>query len=231
MHRVNIRVSEGWRKTYPEAIVGMLAMVGVENPTEHFALTERARQLEADLRSQWSGMARADLNQIPEFEAYRRYYRRFHKTYPVEMQYESIALKGKQLHSNSALVLAMFAAEIHNRLLTAGHDLAMIEGAISINVAEGGEQYTGLGGRDLTLQPRDIYTQDEVGIISSVLFGPDDRTRITENTHRVLFCVYAPIGVRPEAVENHLKEIASNVRLVAPQASVMSEQIYTTGGH
>lgn len=228
---MDIRISEAWRKTYPEAIVGVLAMVGVENPAEHFDLSEHARQLEDDLRNRWAGATRADLNQVPEFEAYRRYYKRFDKTYPVQMQYESIVLKGKQLRSNGALVLAMFAAEIGNRLLTAGHDLAIIEGAVSIDVAQGGERYRGIGGRDLALQPGDIYTRDEEGIISSVLYGPDDRTQITESTRQVLFCVYAPIGIRPEAVESHLRDIASNVHLVAPQVSVVRQQIYTTGEH
>jgi DNA/RNA-binding domain of Phe-tRNA-synthetase-like protein len=223
---MDVHVVDAWRQTYPGASVGILALDGVENPPEHPALAEHAHRVEAELRSRWAGATRADLNQLPEFAAYRDYYRRFGKTYHVQLQFESVALKGKPLRGTGALVLAMFAAELRNRLLTAGHDLATIKGSLSIDVAQGGEGYIGLGGRDLALQPGDMHIRDEAGIISSVLYGPDERTRITLETRQVLFCVYAPAGIPPEAVESHLADIASNVRLVAPGASVIHQQVY-----
>jgi DNA/RNA-binding domain of Phe-tRNA-synthetase-like protein len=222
---VEIQVAAGWRKAYPGASIGVLVMDGVENPPEHAALAEHVHTVENELRDQWAGATRADLNQLPEFEAYRNYYRRFAKTYHVQLQLESVVLKGKPLRSNGSLVLAMFAAELRNRLLTAGHDLASVVGGISVAVAEGGEQYVGIGGRDLALQPSDMYIHDEVGIISSVLYGPDDRTRITTNTRQAIFCVYTPAGIEPEAVERHLADIAANARLVAPSASVVQQQV------
>ena len=225
---VDIHMADNWWKAYPEASIGILAMDHVDNPAENAALNEHVHQVEAELRSRWAGATRADLNQLPEFEAYRSYYRRFDKTYPVQLQFESVVLKGKPLRSNGSLVLAMFAAELRNRLLTAGHDLATIEGGVVVDVAHGGERYVGLGGRDLTLQAADMHMRDEVGIISSVLYGPDDRTQITPNTHLVVFCVYTPAGIQPEAVEKHLADIASNVRLVVPQASVIQQQVYTS---
>ncbi len=225
---MDIHLSDAWRETYSGASVGILALDGVENPPEHPALTERVRRVEDELRSRWAGATRADLNQLPEFEAYRGYYRRFGKTYHVQLQFESVVLKGKPLRSSGSLVLAMFAAELRNRLLTAGHDLARIEGGLSIDVAQGDERYGGLGGRDLSLQPGDMHIRDEAGIISSVLYGPDERTQITPHTRQALFCVYAPAGIRPEAVESHLADIADNVRLIAPEASVMQQRVYGT---
>ena len=223
---VDLHLADAWRKTYPGASVGILALDGVVNPPERPALTEHVHRLEEDLRRRWAGATRADLNQLPEFEAYRGYYRRFGKTYHVQLQFESVVLKGRPLRSTGSLVLAMFAAELRNRLLTAGHDLARIEGGLSIDVAQGGERYVGLGGRDLALQPGDMYIRDEAGIISSVLYGPDERTQITPHTRQALFCVYAPAGIPPEAVESHLADIAGNVRLIAPQASIVQQQVY-----
>jgi DNA/RNA-binding domain of Phe-tRNA-synthetase-like protein len=223
---LDIHITDNWRKAYPEASIGILAMDGLDNRPEHAALTEHIHRVEADLRSRWAEATRADLNRLPEFEAYRGYYRRFDKTYPVQLQFESVVLKGKPLRSDGSLVLAMFAAELRNRLLTAGHDLATIEGGVVVDVAHGGERYVGLGVRDLILQAGDMYMRDEAGIISSVLYGPDDRTQITANTGRVVFCVYAPAGIRAEAVGSHLADIASNVRLIAPRASVIQQQVY-----
>ncbi len=226
---MEMHIADRWRTAYPGASIGILALDGVENPPEHPALTEHVHRVEDELRRRWAGATRADLNQLPEFEPYRGYYRRFDKTYHVQLQFESVVLKGKPLRSRGSLVLAMFAAELRNRLLTAGHDLATIAGGVSIAVAQGGERYVGLGGRDLTMQPGDMYIRDDAGIISSVLYGPDDRTQLTPSTRRALFCVYAPAGIRPEAVESHLADIAGNVRLVAPEASVIQQQVYATG--
>ena len=225
---MDIHLADAWRETYPGASIGILALDGVENPPEHPALTERVRRVEDELRRRWAGASRADLNQLPEFAAYRGYYRRFGKTYHVQLQFESVVLKGRPVRNTGFVVLAMFAAELRNRLLTAGHDLARIEGRLSIDVARGGERYVGLGGRDLALQPGDMHIHDEAGIISSVLHGPDERTQIMPNSRQALFCVYAPAGIRPEAVERHLADIASNVRLVAPQATVIQQQVYAT---
>lgn len=224
---LDVYLADGWRTAYPGASVGILALDGVENPREHAALVEQVRRVEAALRQQWAGASRTELNQIPEFDAYRGYYRRFGKTYHVQLQFESVVLKGKPLRANGALVLAMFAAELGNRLLTAGHDRALIEGGLSIDVADGGQRYLGIGGQELALQPGDMYIRDEAGILSSVLYGPDDRSKITPGTRQALFCVYAPPGIPPEAVASHLADIAGNVRLVAPQAAVTEQRVYT----
>jgi hypothetical protein len=72
-----------------------------------------------------------------------------------------------------------------------------------------------------------MHIRDEAGVLSSVLYGPDDRTRITPGTRRALFCVYAPAGIAPAAVERHLADIARAARLIAPHASVSLQQVYT----
>jgi DNA/RNA-binding domain of Phe-tRNA-synthetase-like protein len=224
-----MQVAEGWRAAYPSASVGILAMDGVENPSEHPALAEHVRQVEDELRARWAGATRADLNQVPELAAYRAYYRRFDKTYHVQLQLESVVLKGRQLRSNGSLVLAMFAAELRTLLLTAGHDRSTVAGQLTVDVARGGEQYVGIGGRPQALQAGDMYIHDETGIISSVLYGPDDRTQITPNTRQVVFCVYTPVGIGADALEQHLMEIAGHVRLISPDATIAAQQIQTAG--
>jgi hypothetical protein len=42
----------------------------------------------------------------------------------------------------------------------------------------------------------------------------------------VVFCVYAPAGVPPEAVERHLGDIASNARLISPGAAVLQQDVH-----
>ncbi len=70
---------------------------------------------------------------------------------------------------------------------------------------------------------------DTEGIISSVVYGPDHRTRITTDTRQVFFTVYAPPGIGEGAVYAHLKDIQANVQVIAPNARVQGMTVYGTG--
>jgi len=221
-------VSKGWKTTYPGAAVGVLIMHEVVNPQRHTALDERKEELERALRSRYAGYDRAELKALPVLEAYSAYYRQFKKTYHVQLQLESVVFKGKSIPSVSSLVEAMFMAELKNLLLTAGHDLAGIHKPVGVDVAAGSERYVRLNGQEQQLKPGDMMIADAQGVISSVLYGPDQRTRITAGTQQVLFTVYAPPGIGEEAVRAHLEDIRDNVMLVAPQAQVETLKVYGT---
>jgi DNA/RNA-binding domain of Phe-tRNA-synthetase-like protein len=139
---------------------------------------------------------------------------------------ESVALKGKPLASPSALVLAMFAAELDSLLLTAGHDLDRLEPPLALDVSQTGDQFVGIGGQQHDVRPGDMLMRDRVGIISAVVYGPDRRTRLSEKTRRALFTTYAPAGIEPGSVQDHLEELATLVRLVAPHATTRLQEIY-----
>jgi len=219
-------VSEAWKTTYPGAAVGVLAMRDVANPRRHAALDERKAALEDQLRSRFAGYDRAALKALPTIQAYNAYYKRFKKTYHVQLQLESVVLKGRSLPGVAALVEAMFMAELKNLLLTAGHDLDALQMPVGIYVAEGSERYIRLNGQEQTLKAGDMMIADAQGVISSVLYGPDQRTRIRPETRRVLFTVYAPPGIGEQAVYDHLQDIQANVLLVAPEAELEMLKVY-----
>jgi len=219
-------LSETWKKTYPTAVVGVLALHNVANPRENVALNQQKEALEAELRDRFSGRDRAALRTLPSIQPYYIYYKRFKKTYHVQHQLESVALKGKPIPKAAALVEAMFMAELKNQLLTAGHDLDSVKMPVGIDVAVGGEQYTGISGRELRTKPADMMIADAQGIISSILYGPDRRTCITPKTQRALFTVYAPQGIAKDAVQTHMLDIETYVRLIAPAAEVMINNVY-----
>lgn len=87
-----------------------------------------------------------------------------------------------------------------------------------VDVAQGEENYTRINGQEQQMKPRDMMISDARGIISSIVYGPDQRTRITPETQRVLFTVYAPPGIETEAVRLHLQDIRTNVLVVSPNA-------------
>jgi DNA/RNA-binding domain of Phe-tRNA-synthetase-like protein len=213
-------VSDAWKLAFPDAHAGVLVMGNVSNPPSHPDLERQKTALESQLRSRFSGQDRSAIEALPIVQAYNAYYKRFKKTYHVQLQLESIAFKGKTLPRVAALVEAMFMAEVKNMLLTAGHDLDVLELPVTLDVSTGDERYTLLRGQEQVLKPGDMLMADQGGIISSILYGPDQRTQIKSSTQKVMFTVYAPRGIDEQMVVGHLQDIQENVRMFAPAAQV-----------
>jgi len=224
-----LAVSEDWSKSYPDAHVGILAMSDVSNPENHPALNEEKRALEEDLRPLFKSPE--ELKDLKPVRAYQSYYKRFKKSYHVLAQLESVVFKGKGIPKVAALVEAMFMEELRNMLLTAGHDLDLIEEQLSLDVAKGEETYIKLNGREQLLKAGDMMISDAQGIISSIIYGPDRRTMIRPETTRVLFTVYGVPGVSEQQVLQHLQGIERNVKLVTPSSVTELIQVYSRHFH
>ena len=219
-------VTSTWKTTCPEALAGLLVMRDVSNPPHHSALESKKAALEEELRARYSGQDRATIASHTVLQAYSEYYRQFKKTYHIQLQLESIVLKGKLIPSVAALVESMFMAEMQDLLLTAGHDLDLLHLPLTLDVATGNERYTLLRGAEQTLKPGDMMISDQTGVISSIIYGPDQRTQITPSTRNVVFTVYAPPGIDEQTVTKHLQHIQENVMIFAPQAQVESLKVY-----
>lgn len=222
-------LSESWRAAHAQAHIGILVMRKVATPDHAPALDERKAVLIEKLRQQFHGQTRSQIKALPTLQAYAGYYKRFRKTYHVLHQLESIALKGRNIPRTSALVEAMFMAELEDLLLTAGHDLDAVRQPVTVHSAEGTESYTGIGGQELILKAGDMFIADSEGVLSSIIYGPDRRTKIGPETQNVLFTVYAPVGIAPEDVDKHLRSIRDYVHLAAPDAEVQELSVYGAG--
>jgi DNA/RNA-binding domain of Phe-tRNA-synthetase-like protein len=210
--------TENWASAFPGAVLGVLVMREVCNPDLSSALEESKRELEQRLREQAARSVSESVASEPVTRAYLDYYRAHGETYHVKAQWESVAVKRKPIPRRAALVEAMFMAELQNLILTAGHDLAAVVPPVRADVTREGDWYVLLNGSERKLRAGDMMMVDGQGIISSVLHGPDLRTRITPDTRAVLFAVYAPSGIREATVRDHLEDIRANVLLVAPEA-------------
>ncbi len=219
-------ISNEWKTLYPGAAAGVLAMAGAGgNPEPGFAAL--ADRLEASLRAQFAGFDRPALTALPVLQAYKAYYKRFDKTYHVLLQLESVALKGQPLPRAAPLVQAMFMAELKNLLLTAGHDSETLQGGLRLGVATGAERYTTLRGEVQQLKPGDMFISDEGGVISSIIYGPDLRTRLLPNSRGAVYTVYAPPGIGAAAVGHHLADLRDSILAAFPQAKVEQLAVYS----
>lgn len=215
-----ISATEAWKSAWPGAVVGVLAMRGVGNPDRCDGLEAMKQEIEAGLRGRFAAGGKAAIRADPVIAAYDAYYRRFGNTYHVTAQVESVALKGRSIPSVAALVEAMFMAELAGMLLTAGHDLDLLELPLSADIAGPGDRYETMRGEERETKPGDMVIRDMRGIVSSIILGPDWRTKIGAGTRSVLFAVYAPLGIGPEKVSSHLAQIRRLVQVVSPGATV-----------
>jgi DNA/RNA-binding domain of Phe-tRNA-synthetase-like protein len=210
--------TDAWRNAFPGSVVGALVMRAVRNPEVSPVLEAAKRQLEERLRDA-AGASSPAADRV--LRAYVDYYRARGRTYHVKAQLESVARKGRPIPSRAALVEAMFMAELENLILTAGHDLDALVPPVHADVTADGARYVLLGGTEVVLERGDMMMADCTGIVSTVLRGPDLRTRITPQTRNAFFAVYAPAGVGEDTVRAHLEDIRANVQLVAPEARTL----------
>ena len=226
---MQFEVTEAWRAAFPGAHAGVLVMRNVRNPASHPDLDRCKEALIGDLRSRYGALDRSQLLALPALYAlqvYDTYYKRFKKTYHVQLQLESIVFKSKSIPSVAALVEAMFMAEIKNMLLTAGHDLESLQMPIRLDVTSGDETYTLMRGQPQQVKPGDMIISDGKGIMSNIIYGPDQRTQIQPATCNVLYTTYAPAGIPEDSLTRHLQDIEGYVRIFSPQARTELLQVF-----
>jgi DNA/RNA-binding domain of Phe-tRNA-synthetase-like protein len=220
---LTISATNEWRTSHPGAIIGLLEISGAGGLLSSPELEARKRELESDLRQRYQGFTRKVFLALPILSAYDRYYNRFDKTYHVQLQVESIVLKGKSLPNVSPLVDANFMAEMETFVLSAGHDAAKLVEPVVMDVSREGDSMTQMNGTPKIIRAGDMVMRDAGGLACSILYGQDNRSPISPDTSHVLYVAYVPPGVPVESVETHLRRIEANVRLFSK--SVVLEQL------
>src|SRR3989344_425216 len=119
-------IDPSWVTTYPGAKAGILVIKNIDNTGDISKLNEYKADIEKNLKNDFKGFLREEINNIPVINIYNNYYKNFGKTYHVRSQVESV-INGKSLSSGSLVLTAMFMAEVKNMLLTAGHDIVTLE--------------------------------------------------------------------------------------------------------
>jgi len=215
-----IKITDQWHSTFPGGHVGLLLIGNVDNSIRTRALDQKKKEIESSLREKFAGFSRQDLVGLEVLKAYRNYYKKFKKTYHVQLQLESVVQKGKSLPDVSPLVDANFTAELETLILTAGHDADLLKAPITIDATQGNEQFIQMNGQIRTLRPNDMMMTDSLSVVCTVIYGQDKRTPISPETRRALYVAYAPPGVPKKSVQQQLDSIRNNIVLFAPEADV-----------
>jgi len=222
---LSVTATDDWHAAHRGGHVGLLEIAGVAQPRTATGLEARKRETEARLRDRYGGFGRQQFTALPVIAAYAQYYRRFGKTYHVQLQLESIVLKGKGLPSVSPLVDANFVAEVETLVLTAGHDVTRLAPPVSIDVSREGDAMVQMNGTTKALYAGDMIMRDAGGVACSIIYGQDQRSPISPPTSHVLYVAYAPAGVGAAAVEAQLRAIEENVQVFCPVAAVEQRRV------
>jgi DNA/RNA-binding domain of Phe-tRNA-synthetase-like protein len=222
---LEITLTPEFRQVHPEGIFGVLIARGCPNRPAVTAMEGELRTIESALRARFP---RDAIDAHPLARAYGAYFRRFGGRYPVVHQARTI-LSGRSIESPSALVAAMFAAEIDSLVLTSGHDLDALAGPLRVDASSDGETYTKISGKPQALRRGDMVVRDDEGVIASVVYGPDYRTRLRLDSGVALFGAWCPVGATAEIVHDHLTALGRLVRVEWPQAQVEAPRLYRAG--
>ena len=219
-----------WKEAKAGTSAGILVVRNAPNGPVGASVEAFRTETEESLRARCGSMDRAALRDLPVYREYAAYYRRFVKTYHVLMQLESIVLKGKHIPKVSNLVTAMFAAELSSGVLTAGHDLDLLDLPLDASLASPDEEYALLGkGAVQKMKEGDLRVADGRGVIGSILYGPDNRSPIGPETKNVLYLIYGVPGVSRDAIRDHLERLWENVAPLSPDAVKERLDILTAG--
>lgn len=223
-----LQISKELKGAYTGGCIGEISFKNVKvDEAGMISLKKVKEELSDSLRSKYKDYNRAALIQVEPVNSYVTYYKQFKKTYHVLLQLESIILKGKSISESNPLVMIMFMAELKNLILTAAHDLDRITLPVAVELSKGDEGYQLLNGMDKELPAGDMFMEDREGIISSIIYGPDNRTQISEKTNKVLYTIYAPPGIEESLINEHLNDIAHYIQLAAPQAEIIERAAHT----
>jgi DNA/RNA-binding domain of Phe-tRNA-synthetase-like protein len=221
---MQIELTSDFSNTFPEGAFGALIARNCPNRPRAEALGPVQRAVEGRLRERFPGNT---VDSDPVARAYAGYFRRYGARYPVVHQARTV-IGGRAIESPSALVAAMFTAEVDSLVLTSGHDLEALAGPLRVDVARAGDVYTKLSGKEQALKPGDMIVRDSVGIIACVLYGPDLRTRLQAETRAALFGAWCPLGLEAGVVEAHLGTLADLLRREWPGATVEGPRVWRT---
>jgi len=204
---MHVEIDDSLRNSFPDLKVSTIEIKNLENKIIDENLEFEKRILEERIRKEY-----VKFQEFEVIKKYNKFFKKFEKIYPISYQIKSI-LEGKSFPAQHTVVEAMFMAELKNMFLTVGHDLNLINGSLRTKLTNGSESYINIIGKEIKLKAFDIVTEDSSGIISSVLYGPDRRTMVTNKTRNYLFFSYFPYGENDEKIKNHFEDIVKYIRI------------------
>lgn len=149
---------------------------------------------------------------------YFRFFKKFKKTYPVVLQYESLAFKGRPFPKSNPVIELPYIVEVSTMILSGCHDIDRIQGDLVIYTPAEKEPFMGMRGEMTHTYPNDMAGRDDGGIILSMIAGADDRTAGKTDSRNVFYPIFGTPGQDPEELRAAADAMVKIVKVLAPNA-------------
>jgi DNA/RNA-binding domain of Phe-tRNA-synthetase-like protein len=197
--------SSTYMARYPEVAFGLALVSNCRNFLNPPGFDHYKRKLLRRMRK------RQTLAEITgRIEIYNRFFESFGYPCPLTQHLKRTVHSGFPRYD--LMVDAHFMAEMCAGILVAVTDHDRFDGGLTLDLADAGEPCTGLGHRDMRTGEGEIVLRDEREIVCILCQGPDEKTRVTEDTRNVLYYAYAVPGIDAQYLNQGLTiaaEIAS----------------------
>lgn len=204
---MNLIIDSNLNVAFPDMKVSIVEIKLINKPEFNQSLIELKKGIENKIRNDCM-----DPGDLERNIKYNSFYKKFGSKAPMEYQIRSI-LNDKEIPMINPIITCMFMAELKNIILTAGHDSDKLGGKIEVSCSDGSEEYVKIDGKSQKLKKDDIFATDGKGIISSVLYGPDLRTRVTDETRNCMFMCYYPFEIDDGEIRNHMQDIINYLNI------------------
>lgn len=199
-------ISNHYQARYPGLSFGLTLISHCQNPLNPFGFDEYKRNLLRRMRK------RETLAGITErISLYDRFFSSFGYECPLPKHLKRTVQSGFPRYN--LMVDAHFMAEMCAGILVAVTDYDCFEGALTLDSAQDGEICRGMGGRNFKTKEGEIVLRDEKEIVCVLCQGADEKTRVNDNTHRVLFYAYAVPGIEGPYLKEGLTLAAETMAL------------------
>ena len=156
---------------------------------------------------------------------YFHFFKKFKKTYPVMMQFESFLLKDRPFPIQNPVTAVPFLVELQTQALSGTHDADHIEGPLKLFLGTEKAPFVGLRGEEVHTYPGDVCGMDNGGIILSMIAGADNRTCTNPNSRHVVYPVFGTPGMPADTLKPSLERLRNNVSILAPFAEMQSQTV------
>ena len=201
---VNFSLSPAYIAHYEGVPFGLTLISGCQNFTSPPGFDLYRRKLLRKMRK------RENLAHISErIDIYDQFFQSFGYECPLPKHLRRTINSGFPKYN--LMVDAHFMAEMCGGILVAVADYDRFDGALTLDIANDGEISRGMGGREMRTKKGEIVLRDEKEIVCVLCQGPDEKTRINEDTRNVLFYAYGIPGIEGRYLRDGLTVAADTM--------------------
>jgi DNA/RNA-binding domain of Phe-tRNA-synthetase-like protein len=218
--------TDRWRRAHAGSRAAVVSYRNLAIMDDSADFADMKRELEESLRQRWGTATKQELLADPTLAAYQSHDQRFGQNYHVAMQIRSVAQKGKTIPDRNPLIEAMFMTELRTGVLAAAQDTDQISLPITVDSADGSEQYVRYDGVEERCKAGDQVMLDGGGnVLTSIAQGPTSFGLVGEETTAVSYCFYFPVGVTDTVIDESLSYLDRCVHAAFPDAEQTDKAI------